>query len=104
MRKNNLSITKNHKVKTPKQLERHFKGISNYRRIEIILLIKKSPSITLDKIAEDLNANYKTVSEHVARLVQSGLIYRKQNGSHAEYSLTPYGKIFYNFILDFMTL
>jgi predicted transcriptional regulator len=97
-----LSINRNHNIKTPKQLERHFKGVSSYRRIEIIILIHKNPSITLDKISENLDANYKTVGEHVSRLTRAGLISRKQSGASAEYILTPYGKIFCNFIYDFM--
>ncbi len=96
-----LSATKEHNIKNSKQLERHFKGVSSYRRIEIIILVQKNPSITLDKISENLDANYKTISDHVSRLVRSGLISRKQKGINAEYILTPYGKIFSDFIYDF---
>ena len=93
---------KDHKVKTPKQMERHFKGVANHRRIEIILLVRSKPSISLDKITEILNANYKTVSGHISRLINSGLISRNQSGERAQYGITPYGKMFCNFIDDFM--
>ena len=33
------------KVKDPKRLERHFKGVSNHRRIQILILIAKRPDI-----------------------------------------------------------
>jgi predicted transcriptional regulator len=102
MRRIKLNINKDHKVKTAKQLERHFKGIANYRRIEVLMLIKKNPSITLDNISENLDVNYKTISDHVSRLARAGLISRKQRGVSAEYTLTPYGKLFYNFIREFM--
>ena len=97
-----LSINKSHKVKTPKQMERHFKGIANHRRIQIILLVRDKPSISLDKITEVLDANYKTMGGHISRLISSGLISRGQSGERAQYNITPYGKTFCNFIDDFM--
>jgi hypothetical protein len=35
-------------MKTPKQLERHFKGIANHWRIAILLLIDKKEGISVD--------------------------------------------------------
>jgi len=52
--------------KTAKQLERHMKGVANHRRIDILFLIAKQDDITLEEIAEHLNCNMKTVSEHAA--------------------------------------
>ncbi len=96
------SAYKDHNVKTSKQLEKHFKGISSHRRVDILLLIKKSLLLSLDNITEELDTNYKTTSVHVARLVGAGLISKGQKGENAEYSLTSYGKLFCNFIEDFM--
>ncbi len=59
------------KIKTAKQLERHFKGVANHHRIDILLLVSENPNITVDGIAERLNKNFKTISEHTRRL--SGL-------------------------------
>ena len=50
--------------KTPKQMERHLKGVSNHRRIEILMMIAKNDGIILESIAENLNCNIKTISEH----------------------------------------
>ncbi|HEY4512351.1 MAG TPA: ArsR family transcriptional regulator, partial [Candidatus Paceibacterota bacterium] len=55
-------------LKTAKQLERHFKGIANHRRIEILMLIAKKERISLENIAEALNCNPKTISEHTRKL------------------------------------
>ena len=60
--------------KTPKQMERHLKGVSNHRRIEILMMIAKNDGIILESIAENLNCNIKTISEHTRRLVYAGLI------------------------------
>ena len=87
--------------KGPKKLERHFKGVSNHRRIEILLLIAKDPKITLEEIVDDVNGNLKTISEHVRRLAIAGLVEKTYAGRKVEHKLTPYGKTFAGFIETF---
>jgi len=91
----------NGKIKTAKQMERHFKGIANHRRIDILLLISKEKGITVEDIAENLKTNIKTISEHTRRLVQAGLINKQYRGRSVEHSLSPYGKYFVDFIKAF---
>ncbi len=88
-------------MKTPKQLERHFKGIANHHRVGILLLVSENPTITLDGIAEKLNKNFKTISEHTRKLVQAGLVDKKYQGREVAHSLSPYGKTFCKFIKTF---
>ena len=52
------------KPKSPRKLERHFKGVANHRRIEILLFIARKPGIILDDILIELKGNQKTFSEH----------------------------------------
>lgn len=87
--------------KTAKQMERHFKGIANHRRLEIMLLVAKEPGITLEGIAESLDCNMKTVSEHTRRLVQAGLLDKEYRGRSVVHQLSPYGKMFSKFIETF---
>ncbi|HLD00084.1 MAG TPA: winged helix-turn-helix domain-containing protein [Patescibacteria group bacterium] len=87
--------------KTPKQMERHLKGVANHRRIEILMLVAKNSGITLESIAEDLRCNVKTISEHTRRLVHAGLIDKKYEGRSVTHTLSPYGKIFYRFLETF---
>lgn len=89
------------KPKTAKQLERHFKGVANHRRIDILKLIAENESINLEDIAENLKCNIKTVSEHTRKLVQAGLVNKKYQGRMVAHSLSPYGQIFYKFITTF---
>ena len=89
------------KTKTAKQLERHFKGVANHRRIAILRLISEKEGISLDNIADDLECNLKTISEHTRRLVQAGLVDKKYQGRTVAHFLSPYGKIFYKFITTF---
>lgn len=86
------------KVKTAKQMERHLKGVANHYRIEILLIIAKQDGITLDGLVERLNASQKTLSEHTRRLTQAGLITKKYRGRFVDHSLSPYGKLFIDFL------
>lgn len=89
------------KTKTAKQLERHFKGVANHRRIDILKLIAENENISLEDIAEGLKCNFKTISEHTRKLVQAGLVNKKYQGRMVAHSLSPYGKIFCEFIKTF---
>lgn len=88
-------------MKTPKQLERHFKGVANHRRIEILTLVAKNNGITLDRISERLDCNMKTISEHTRRLVLAGLINKRYQGNFVTHTLSPYGKTIYQFLKVF---
>ena len=88
-------------MKTPKQLERYFKGAANHRRIEILLLVAKNEGITVDGIAQNLRCNFKTISDHTYRLVQAGLLNKKYKGNQVTHNLSPYGKKFIKFIEKF---
>jgi len=89
------------KTKTAKQLERHFKGMANHHRIKILRLIAESEGISLENIAKSLNCNFKTISEHTRKLVHAGLVNKKYYGRTVAHTLSPYGKIFYKFIINF---
>ena len=89
------------KVKGPKKLERHFKGVSNHRRIQILILIAKRPEITLFDIVDAVKGNMKTISEHVRRLTLAGLVEKRYAGREVRHVLTPYGRTFYSFIQTF---
>jgi len=88
-------------MKNTKQLERHFKGIANYRRIDILLLISKWSGLSVDDISESLNCNFKTASEHTRRLVTAGLVQKEYRGRRVIHSLTLYGKQIIRFVRTF---
>lgn len=89
------------KQKTSKQLERHFKGVANHHRIDILRLIAKREKMSLDDITKSLNGNTKTMAEHTRRLAHAGLIDKKYKGRAVMHSLSPYGKIIHKFITTF---
>ncbi len=98
-------LTKKHKseknIKSPKQMERHVKGVANHRRIEILFLIAGNEGITVEDIAERLECNMKTISEHTRRLYQAGLVRKQYKGRNVKHELSPYGKIIYKFLKTF---
>jgi DNA-binding transcriptional ArsR family regulator len=92
------------KIKSARKLERHFKGVANHTRIEILLLIAKRPDIILEDILESLRGNQKTFSEHTRRLVIAGLVEKRYAGRMVQHRLTPYGEIFVKFIKEFSNM
>lgn len=92
------------KLKTPKQMERHLKGISNHYRIAILLLINSRKNLTLEDIVKSMKANEKTIGEHTRRLYTAGLINKKYRGKFVEHTLSPYGKKFVAFLTSFQQI
>jgi DNA-binding transcriptional ArsR family regulator len=88
-------------MKTPKQLERYFKGAANHRRIAILSLVSECNEITVDEIARKLNANFKTISQHTRSLMHAGLLNKTYRGRQVAHSLSPYGNAFVRFMKQF---
>jgi DNA-binding MarR family transcriptional regulator len=94
-------VTLPKKIKSPKQMERHLKGMANHYRIEILLVIADAKGMTLEDIIKKIGANPKTIGEHTRRLYSAGLINKKRRGNFIEHELSPYGKKFFQFLKSF---
>ena len=88
-------------MKTPKQLERYFKGAANHRRIAILFIVGRREGITVEEITAELDANFKTISQHTRSLVRAGLMNKEYQGRKVMHSLSPYGKSFLKFMKTF---
>ena len=88
-------------MKTAKQLERYFKGAANHWRIDILFVVEKNNDINVEEIAEKLNGNLKTISQHTRSLVHAGLLNKKYRGRQVAHTLSPYGKSFATFLKTF---
>ena len=93
--------TKKKGPKTTKQLERYFKGAANHRRIAILLAVEREPGISVDELTERLDGNFKTISQHTHSLVRAGLLNKLYQGRSVAHELSPYGKLFSDFIRTF---
>ncbi len=87
--------------KTAKQMERHLKGVANHRRIEILFLVAREEGISVEGISNNLHCNFKTISEHIRRLAQAGLVEKKYEGRLVTHRLSPYGRTFISFLTTF---
>ena len=87
--------------KTSQQLERHFKGVANHWRIDILDLVARREGIGVDDIADALKCNPKTISEHTRKLVHAGLVDKKYIGRIVAHSFSPYGKRIHAFLRTF---
>lgn len=73
------------------RLERVVKGFANHRRIEILELLKNNPELSVIEIAENLDINFKTASEHIRRMAIAGLLIKRAAGSSVRHKLTKTG-------------
>ena len=85
-------------MKKLRQLERVVKGFANHRRIEIMLLLEKTPELSLIEISDELRINFKTGSEHIRRLALAGLVMKRNAGSSVRHALTSDGKLTLKFL------
>jgi DNA-binding transcriptional ArsR family regulator len=84
----------------PRKLEKIVKGFSNHRRIQILQLLSQEPGLSVFGIADELNINFKTASEHIRRLAIAGLVIKKYEGNIVRHTLTNQAK----FILKFLRI
>lgn len=85
-------------MKNPKYLEKVMKGVANHRRIEILTLLERMPELALFEIADMLEINFKTASEHVRRLVIPGLVMKRYAGKTVRHALSAGGKNILKFL------
>jgi len=85
-------------MRTNEQLELVVKSFANQRRISILKLIKSKPKLSLIDIAEELNLNLKTASEHVRKMYIAGIVSKKKEGNFIFHTLTPRGKSILEFL------
>lgn len=71
-----------------KRLERVVKGFANHRRIEILELLAVHPELCVSEICETLQIEIRTASEHLRRLVISGLVLKRYEGREVKHALT----------------
>ena len=75
-----------------KKIEKIVKGFANHRRLQILELLGKTGSLSVDDIAQNLDANFVTISDHVRKLSDAGLVYKHYQGRFVINSITKAGK------------
>ena len=83
------------------EIQKITKGIANHTRIQVVNVLQQQPGLTLDQITELLNGNFKTISGHIKRLSEAGLVWKKYNGNFVQHTLTEEGKKCAQFLKSF---
>ncbi len=81
-----------------RKLERVVRGFSNHRRIQIIELLAKDPNLSVAEVSEELGVDFRTISEHLRRLHNAGLVLKKNVGNEVEHILSDTGKSILKFL------
>ena len=80
------------------KLEKIIKGAANHRRVEILYFLAKNPDLSLFDITKETRVNFRTVSEHLRRLVISGLVIKINDGNIVRHKLTKLGETILKFL------
>lgn len=72
-----------------RKMERLVRGFSNHRRIQIMVLLRKNPELSVEEVSSTLGINPKTASEHIRRLAIAGLVLKRNEGNSVRHKLTP---------------
>jgi len=79
------------KIKNYRALEKLVRGFANHRRIQILELLEKNPELSVVGVAERLDINFKTASEHLRRLEIAGLVSKRSQANNVCHRLTSKG-------------
>lgn len=68
------------------------KGAANNHRVRILVLLSETPDLSVSDLAEMLNINFRTASEHTKKLSTTGLIEKHYNQQSVTHRLTRLGE------------
>ena len=80
-----------------KKIEKIVKGFANHRRIQTLELLEKIPDLSVDEISQNLNVGFFTISDHVRKLADAGLVEKNHKGRFVINSITKRGKYILSF-------
>ena len=80
-----------------KKIEKIVKGFANHRRIQVLELLSKNFDLSVDQISQNLNVDFYTISDHIRKLADSGLVEKKYKGRFVLHNLTKRGKYILSF-------
>ncbi|HUC89126.1 MAG TPA: winged helix-turn-helix domain-containing protein [Candidatus Paceibacterota bacterium] len=80
-----------------KKIEKVVKSFANHRRIQILELLENNQGFSVDEISKKLNVGFFTISDHIRKLSDAGLIEKKNKGRFVINSITKKGKYILSF-------
>jgi predicted transcriptional regulator len=80
-----------------KKIEKIVKSFANHRRIQILELLEKDGVISVEGISNKLNVGFFTISDHIRKLSDGGLVEKKYKGRFVMNGITKKGKYILSF-------
>lgn len=81
-----------------RSLEKIVKGFANHRRIQLLALLGDKPNLSVFEIAEETKVNFKTISDHLRRLVIAGLVSKRNYGNMVRHKVSDLGQSILKFL------
>ena len=75
-----------------KEIEKVVKGFANHRRIQILELLNNVPDLSVNDISQNLNVGFFTISDHIRKLSDTGLIEKRYKSRFVLHKLTKRGR------------
>ena len=85
-------------MKKSHRIEYIVKGFANKNRIDILEILNKKPELSVGEISENLNKAEKNTSQHLLKMMSTGLIMKRNDGKNVRHKLTDKGIIVINFL------
>ncbi len=85
-------------MKKSHRIEYIVKGFANKNRIDILEILNKKPELSVGEISENLNKAEKNISQHLLKMMSTGLIMKRNDGKNVRHKLTDKGIIVINFL------
>ena len=70
-----------------------FKMMGNDYRMNILLVLRDHPGLTLDQINQQVGGDIKNIHSHTKKLFNAGLIHKRYQGNAVQHTLSGYGKV-----------
>lgn len=81
-------------------MERVIKGFANYRRLQILELLKKHAELSVQDIADELSLGYENASDHIRKLAIAGLVLKRYEGNSVRHCLTDRARAVLSFCTE----
>ena len=80
-----------------KKIEKIIKSFANHRRIQILELLGNNDNLSVDDISQKLNVSFFTISDHIRKLSDAGLVQKKNKKRFVIHNITKRGKYILSF-------
>ncbi len=73
-----------------RRMERAIKGFANFRRLQILELLKQRPELSVIEIADELGMGYMNASDHLRKMAITGLLLKRRATNETHHKLTDF--------------